>query len=482
MNDSAEEIAETTRLLAYVSVAVVQHAPSAPDVAHDESARRLAGYLFDMPEAARSDAYANAMRNSGAARLLLPYRIHRAGYTDAVEAAQAAVGTDSNPVVGLAVSGTTLTVTFEDGTTDTLPLAGDGTDQTARDSAEAAQGTADTAITDAGAAQSEADAAALAAVHAQSTATGAQADITDHEDNHPDGTDQVARTAAAAAQTTATGAQTDITDHEDNHPDGTDQTARDSAATAQTAAEAANTLAGTKDDAYPWATEGNSDTMPAAKHRLALTDARGAVAGAGSNAIVDDESDTAIRGWSLQHLVRLLTRKVEAWARKGANTLIPPTALFGVNHATDRLVAISTAGAFQLIEADTPDAGTPAEPITLHAFANVGSGWREIDLTQPITTGFLVEFRIADVGSGGGEYALATADAILATTPTSSAPTNYNGALPLKTMQAENTGFGHDVIIVRKSDEDTKLWVKTGRSTANSWQIIAYPLYGRGVS
>ena len=32
LNDSAEETAEVTRLLAYVSVAVVKHAPSAPDV------------------------------------------------------------------------------------------------------------------------------------------------------------------------------------------------------------------------------------------------------------------------------------------------------------------------------------------------------------------------------------------------------------------------------------------------------------------
>ena len=75
LSDSAEELAEATRLLAYASAAVVKYAPAAADVAHDEATRRLAGYLFDMPEAARGDAYANAMRNSGAARSLLPYRI-----------------------------------------------------------------------------------------------------------------------------------------------------------------------------------------------------------------------------------------------------------------------------------------------------------------------------------------------------------------------------------------------------------------------
>ena len=89
LGDSAEETAEVTRLLAYASEAVTQHAPSAPDVAHNESARRLSGFLFDMPEAARGDAYANALRSSGAARMLLPYRVHRAGYAEAVAEAQA---------------------------------------------------------------------------------------------------------------------------------------------------------------------------------------------------------------------------------------------------------------------------------------------------------------------------------------------------------------------------------------------------------
>ena len=80
LNDSAEETAEVTRLLAYASGAVVKHAPDASDTAMNEAVRRLGGYLFDQPEAGRGDAYANAMRFSGAARMLLPYRIHRAGY------------------------------------------------------------------------------------------------------------------------------------------------------------------------------------------------------------------------------------------------------------------------------------------------------------------------------------------------------------------------------------------------------------------
>ena len=162
LNDSEEETAEVTRLLTYAVEAIEQHAPTASDTAMNEAARRLAGYLFDQPEAARGDAYSNAMRSSGAARMLLPYRVHWAGYADAVEAAQAAVGSVGNPVTGLAVQAGQLVVTFEDGSTDALDLpagVGDGTDQVARDSASSAQGAAETA----------------------------QTDIDDHEANHPSG-------------------------------------------------------------------------------------------------------------------------------------------------------------------------------------------------------------------------------------------------------------------------------------------------------
>ena len=88
LGNTAEETAEVTRLHAYASEAVTQHAPEASDTAMNEATRRLSGYLFDMPEAARGDGYANALRNSGAARMLLPYRIHRLGLSDAVAVAQ----------------------------------------------------------------------------------------------------------------------------------------------------------------------------------------------------------------------------------------------------------------------------------------------------------------------------------------------------------------------------------------------------------
>ena len=88
LGDSTEETAEATRLLAYATEAVTKHAPDAPDAAHDEAAIRVAGYLFDQPFAARGVGAADALRNSGARAILLPYRVHRAGNvaTEATEA------------------------------------------------------------------------------------------------------------------------------------------------------------------------------------------------------------------------------------------------------------------------------------------------------------------------------------------------------------------------------------------------------------
>ena len=127
LGTSTEEIAEATRLLTYATEAVTQHAPHAPDAVHAESVIRLSGYLFDQPFAARGDTYANALRNSGAARMLLPYRIHRAGSTaEAVADAQAAVGSVDNPVIDVSIVSGELVVTFADGTaeTDVLPDSG----------------------------------------------------------------------------------------------------------------------------------------------------------------------------------------------------------------------------------------------------------------------------------------------------------------------------------------------------------------------
>ena len=265
LGDSTEETAEATRLLGYVTAAISRHLGTAyedaPEAVVNEAGIRLAGYLFDMPNAGRGLTYANAGRNSGAWVILLPYRIHRAGSTDdAVAAAQEAVGSTSNPVTDVAISGGNLVVTFNDGTTRDEPLpagmTGDGTDQAARDAAAAAQSTGDGATTAAAAAQSDIDAheasthntdagartaaaaAAATAATAQTTAStardaaaAAQGAIAAHE-RAPHNTDGTARTAAAAAAATAATAQT------------TASTARDAAAAAQADADTAQATAG----------------------------------------------------------------------------------------------------------------------------------------------------------------------------------------------------------------------------------------------
>ena len=81
LGDTAAETSEVERLLQYATSAVVQHAPAAPDVAHNEAAIRVAGYLADQPNAGRGSGYADALRNSGAMAILAPYRVHRARST-----------------------------------------------------------------------------------------------------------------------------------------------------------------------------------------------------------------------------------------------------------------------------------------------------------------------------------------------------------------------------------------------------------------
>ena len=70
---STEETEQITRLLAYASEAVQRHAPDAPPAILNEAIVRIAGYAFDRPEAPAGAGYANELRNSGAAAILLPY-------------------------------------------------------------------------------------------------------------------------------------------------------------------------------------------------------------------------------------------------------------------------------------------------------------------------------------------------------------------------------------------------------------------------
>ena len=93
VSDSAEETAEVTRLRDYAITAIARHLggeyEGAPVAVVNEATVRLVGYLFDQPTASRGSSYANALRFSGAARMLLPWRVHRLSPAE-TEAAEAA--------------------------------------------------------------------------------------------------------------------------------------------------------------------------------------------------------------------------------------------------------------------------------------------------------------------------------------------------------------------------------------------------------
>ena len=74
LGDTPEERTIAMRLKRVAMAIVEREAPSAPAVLKDEACIRLAGYLYDMPQAYRGAAFANSFRNSGAQHLLQPYR------------------------------------------------------------------------------------------------------------------------------------------------------------------------------------------------------------------------------------------------------------------------------------------------------------------------------------------------------------------------------------------------------------------------
>ena len=83
LGNTAEELAEVTRLLAYATDAVVVHVPNAPDSAHNEAVRRVwLGISLICQKRPGVTPTPTPLRNSGAERMLLPYRRHRAGYAD----------------------------------------------------------------------------------------------------------------------------------------------------------------------------------------------------------------------------------------------------------------------------------------------------------------------------------------------------------------------------------------------------------------
>ena len=78
VGDSSAEHAEVTRLLAFATTAISRHLgdayATAPDEVVNEACVRYCGFLYDQPTASRGRAFSNALVNSGAAAILLPYR------------------------------------------------------------------------------------------------------------------------------------------------------------------------------------------------------------------------------------------------------------------------------------------------------------------------------------------------------------------------------------------------------------------------
>ena len=68
-----------TRIAATATAMVTKYAPNAPDAIHNEAFVRLAGWLFDADPSGANPGGPVAMRASGAASLLSPYKVRRAG-------------------------------------------------------------------------------------------------------------------------------------------------------------------------------------------------------------------------------------------------------------------------------------------------------------------------------------------------------------------------------------------------------------------
>lgn len=118
---TTEETTEITRLYAVAKQAVEDYAPNAPSIVQNEALVRYCGWLLDMPFAMRGQAQGGALRNSGAAAMLAPYVVHRAGIITTAVAAAAAAPED-NPVVDIEIAGTTLRITYADNTIEDLTL------------------------------------------------------------------------------------------------------------------------------------------------------------------------------------------------------------------------------------------------------------------------------------------------------------------------------------------------------------------------
>ena len=74
-------------------------ASTAPEAVRDEATIRMASYLYDQPTTSRGDSYANAWINSGAGSLLARWTMVRHTTASEVTAPEPVPGTGGNPVV-----------------------------------------------------------------------------------------------------------------------------------------------------------------------------------------------------------------------------------------------------------------------------------------------------------------------------------------------------------------------------------------------
>ena len=58
---------------------VLAFAPTAPDAIHNEAFVRLCGWLYDADPSGSTPGGPSALRSSGAAAILAPYKVRRAG-------------------------------------------------------------------------------------------------------------------------------------------------------------------------------------------------------------------------------------------------------------------------------------------------------------------------------------------------------------------------------------------------------------------
>ena len=116
------ELDETDELLAEATAAVLRLAPNAPDSIHNAAVWRFCAYAYDRPFASADTRFSNALRNSGAASALLPYREHRLGLTGADAAGTSTATAAGNAVTGIAIVGGNILVTYGNGSTENVPL------------------------------------------------------------------------------------------------------------------------------------------------------------------------------------------------------------------------------------------------------------------------------------------------------------------------------------------------------------------------